>query len=107
MQAGRTAVFASLAWGIVLAATGGAGAAEVTSQLLASFEPGEGKGVSADGKAVKEHATHGAHALRMEHPGKGYTSINIEDRALRFDIVAVIAGENGPEARHYENAFTP
>jgi len=82
MRAGRTLLSAGLAWAIALAATGGASAAKERSFLLASFEPGEGKGVSADGKAVKEHATHGAYALRMDHPGKGYTSINIEDRAL-------------------------
>ena len=32
---------------------------------------------------------------------------NIEDRPLRFDVVAVLLGETGPVTRHYENAFTP
>ena len=32
----------------------------------------------------------------------------IEDRPLRFDVIAVVLGEKGPpEIRHYENAFRP
>ena len=32
----------------------------------------------------------------------------IKNKALRFDVVAVILGWKGPpEIRHYENAFTP
>ena len=32
----------------------------------------------------------------------------IKDKALRFDVVAIILGPKGPpEIRHYENAFTP
>ena len=33
---------------------------------------------------------------------------SINDKPLRFDVVAVILGEKGPpQIRHYENAFTP
>ncbi len=34
------------------------------------------------------------------------SSHNIQDRGFRFDVVAVVLGQNGPvEIRHYENAF--
>jgi putative endonuclease len=34
--------------------------------------------------------------------------LNIEDRPLRFDVVALILGRRGPpQIRHYERAFVP
>ena len=65
--------------GLMLCA--GLGAQELKVELLTSFEPGQ-KGVDADGEVVKEYATQGEHALKMENHGQGYTGIKITDRAV-------------------------
>ena len=49
------------------------------SLLLSSFEPG-GKGwVKGAGKSIKKHATHGQYAHVIDHTGKGYSGITIDD----------------------------
>ena len=49
-----------------------------------------------------------AKKTRLYRAARHFLAVNnIEDRPLRFDVVAVLIGETGPEVRHYENAFTP
>ena len=47
--------------------------------LLSSFEPGGPDWVKGVGKPVKKHATHGRYAYRIDHTGKGYAGITIDD----------------------------
>ena len=46
---------------------------------LSSFEPGGPDLVQGDGQVVREHATDGQHALRVESDGKGYLGLRILD----------------------------
>ena len=49
-----------------------------------------------------------AKKMRLYRASRHFLAVNnIEDRPLRFDVVAVLLGETGPVTRHYENAFTP
>ena len=67
---------ASPSWGQTAASR----AAEAET-LLSSFEPGGPGFVQGDGAAVKEHATHGECAFKVESDGKGYMGIRITDPA--------------------------
>jgi len=78
MRLTRLAVLIGAAAGLALSAE----AAGPKVELLAGFEPPAGKGVAFDGEIVKAHATEGAHALKMTNTGKGFTSIDIADKAL-------------------------
>ena len=46
---------------------------------------------------------------KMAKTARYFLAVNdIEDRPLRFDVVTVILGRQGPvQIRHYENAFVP
>jgi len=58
-----------------------AGAAPPAETLLGSFEPGRPGVAVGTGRAIKEHATHGEHAFRVDSDGKGYMGIRITDPA--------------------------
>ena len=65
---------------LVLLAAAAAPAAE-KDLLLSGFEPDGPKVLQADGQAVKEHATQGQYALKMESSPTDYKAIHITDRA--------------------------
>ena len=65
----------------VLLASSSSGQAAEGSALLSSFEPGGPNLVTGDGTAVKEHATDGECAFRVDSDGKGYMGIRITDSA--------------------------
>ena len=50
-----------------------------------------------------------AKRLRVSRAARYFLAVHkIEDRPLRFDVVAVILGRRGPpQIRHYESAFVP
>ncbi len=56
-----------------------------------------------------ESAITAAKKTRLVRAARYFLATNeIEDRPLRFDVVTVILGKNGPvQLRHYENAFVP
>ena len=50
-----------------------------------------------------------AKKTRLRRAARYFLAVNnIENRTLRFDVVAVLLGESGPvKTKYYENAFTP
>lgn len=50
-----------------------------------------------------------AKRARVARAARHFLAVHkIEDRPLRFDVVILILGRQGPpQIRHYENAFTP
>jgi lysophospholipase L1-like esterase len=53
-------------------------------ELLSDFEPGGPDLVQGDGQPVREHATDGEHAFRVESDGQNYLGLRIQEgRALR------------------------
>jgi len=59
--------------------------------------------------ASAESAITAAKKIRMNRAARYFLATNhIEDRPLRFDVVAIVLGPKGrPQIRHYENAFVP
>lgn len=67
--------------GLFCAACGAQEKDKAESLVISSFEPGGPDVVNTAGKPVKEHATAGEYALKLDSDGKDYASIKIEDAA--------------------------
>lgn len=66
---------------VLMSASPSPGQASEAETLLGSFEPGGPGFAKGTGKAVREHATHGEHAFRVDSDGKGYMGIRVTDPA--------------------------